>query len=574
MAFEATHLPTADTADEGLLSSLMGLEGEEEAEWSTGEIKDIQRALKKLGLYKLRIDGDLGRGSKTGLGTAFGDDQWRFLDAASVLTHLQGMGGSGTSSDWSKGEIEGVQRELKRLDLYSLRIDGDLGRGSKAGLRTAFGGDQWKSMDLNAVMAHLKDYGSGEGGEDTVAPWSERQIKAIQTELKRLGLYVLRVDGDLGRGTKAGLVEAFGGDQWRELSASDALQKLVGATKPDKGINDNFRYGEMLKDGVLDITLGVGFDENDNHLPVIQGYKDVLTERDFTLDPGKAASLYTQAGRTVENADFGQYYVRENAMEYTPPVGGSPRPIHAVVRLVFSKDGSEGGKAADAFAEGMAESDVAYYGGHGRYGSGPDFDRNMSFELLDDEGKVTQSIDDYHVLQRLMRDEGQAAGRSAWAQFEWRVRKGTLRVNGSNEGNVFLNDVNKHGGEFGSKIMYWNLLQKGGKGAEKQTGKGGPLAEAMTEEEARDYRVLVFNGCRTKDYVKSIRSTPGLDDKGSADVLASTRLLYWRDIANTLAAFLDSIIEQQNKAEVIKAIDDQQLPSSTVKEKGGAFEGF
>jgi hypothetical protein len=386
--------------------------------------------------------------------------------------------------------------------------------------------------------------------------WTGREVGLVQKELARIGLYHLRVDQDLGSGTEAGLVDAFGDDSWRTMSASDVVSRLKAVATP-KSKDKNFHYGQMFKDGLLDITLGVGFDEHDNHLSAINGFQQVLGARGFTVDPGLAAQMYQEAGRSVGPSAFGQFYVKQKVLEYTPPVGGPPRPIHAVVRLVFSRDGSRGGKAAGAFKQGMSQSDVAYYSGHGRYGSGPDFDRNMSFELLDADGNTERAIADYEVLQRELRKEGKPLGRGPWQQFMWRARHDRIKVHGSNEGNVFVNPKNLHGGEFGAKLMYWNLKRQGKEGAELTTGKEGTIDKGLDEPAARDYRVLVFDGCRTRDYVTSVRRTPGLG-RNDADVLATTRTVNWGDEVNTLAVFLDGIIGQTSKKDVVQGMDKQQ----------------
>jgi hypothetical protein len=399
--------------------------------------------------------------------------------------------------------------------------------------------------------------------------WTEEEIRAVQTELKRINLYELRVDGDLGGGSMSGLTEAFGSDRWRVMTGADVLTELQGAAPVDRGAD--IRYGEMFKDGVIDISLGVGFDEGGNHNAAIDGFQQVLGDRGFTVDPGRAAELYLQAGRTVGECDFGQYFVKNDALSYTPPVGGPARSIHAVVRLVFSRDGSQGGEAAGAFSEGLAESDVAYYSGHGRYGSGPDFDRNFSFDLLDESGAVEQHLDDYTVLERTLAAEGRSAGRGAWAQFLWRERNGRIQVNGSNEGNVFINPDNLHGGEFGSRLMYWNLEQSGGAGAVRQTGEGGALEGALADPEARDYHLMVFDGCRTRDYVQSVRGTPGVDQHNT-DILATRRTVNWGDEVRTLATFLDNLIAQSSEADIVAAMDQEQGLDNGGS--GGAYRGY
>jgi hypothetical protein len=47
---------------------------------------------------------------------------------------------------------------------------------------------------------------------------------------------------------------------------------------------------------------------------------------------------------------FGELYVKEDALTYKPPAGDE-RKIHAIVRLVYSIDGSEGKKVANASAQ-------------------------------------------------------------------------------------------------------------------------------------------------------------------------------------------------------------------------------
>jgi hypothetical protein len=401
--------------------------------------------------------------------------------------------------------------------------------------------------------------------------WSKPELMPIQTELKRLGLYSKAIDGIMGNGSRSGLVEAFASESWRTMSAADVLTKLKAAKTPENAGAKKFQYGEMFKDGVLDITLGIGFDEGGAHLDALAAFEGVLGSRGFTVNAGLAASLFAQAGRSVGPADFGMFFCKTAALTYTPPAG-PPRPIHAVVRLLCNQTGEDGGAAAGAFNDGMANSDVAYYSGHGRYGSGPDFDRNMTFELKDARGNVAQTIDDYEVLEHQLATEGKAAGRSAWAQFEFRTKNNTLNVIGANDGNVFLNAENLHTNEFGGKLMYWNL-QRQGSGAPLQTGKTGDLGKANAKSPDHKYNIMVFDGCRTKDYVKSVRSTPGAE-AGTNDILATGRTLNWGDEASTLGTFLDGIIAAQSPATVIGEMDKKQSPSGAGQGWGNAYAGY
>jgi len=403
--------------------------------------------------------------------------------------------------------------------------------------------------------------------------WSKNELINIQNHLARLGLYRIRVDGIFGKGTSAALVEAFGSDEWATLGAATVLERLKAAATPTgDAAKQRYRYGEMARDGLLDFTIGVGFDESGSHFACIDAFTEALEARKFTLDAAAATAMYATAGRSVANAEFGKYFVKKNAMTYKPPAG-TPRTVNAVVRFVDNGDGKSGKQAAEAFAEGMTESDVTFYGGHGRYGSGPDFDRNMTFDLLDADGKVERHVDDYEDLQDILKEEGKKSGRGPWGQFQWRLTRHRILVNGSNEGNIFLNAANQHGGEFGAKMMYWNMLRSGSAGAPVQTGKQGDLAKRAEENPQHRYTLQVFNGCRTQDYVKSLRGTPGMDKRG-ADIIASTRSLYWKDMAATMAAFLDSVLNQQSAEATVKAMDDQQVTNRPAGNAGKGFGNF
>jgi len=412
----------------------------------------------------------------------------------------------------------------------------------------------------------------------TPAPvkWTKNEIQEIQRELIRLGLYRLTADGDLGSGTDIGLVEAFGGDEWRVLSAAVVLMRLKKAKSLSGGKTGEheFRYGEMFKDGLLDMTLGLGFDEKGNQTAALDNFVKEMKNLAFKEDRGLASSLYKKAGRTLDASAFGRFFVLKDALTYTPPAGPT-RKISAVVRLIYSLDASQGKEVATAFKEGMVGSDVAYYSGHGRYGSGPDFDRASEFTLLAKDGKAEQKIKDYDVLETIMENEGKAAGHSAWDQFLWRVNNNRILVIGSTEGNVVLSKEKKHQGEFGGKLMYWIINRPAGKGAPSVAGKGGELANKAMAETERKYRVVVFDGCRSVDYEKSIRVTPGFDVK-SADMLGSERTLEWGDEGPTLAKFLDSIIKMQSAEEIVKNMDAEQHVGTGAQRhvKLGAYRAY
>ena len=424
-------------------------------------------------------------------------------------------------------------------------------------------GRQLIAHELTHVAQQFRD-----GSTVQCAPkeWSRAQIEQIQRELMRLG-FLNGHDGRLGPRTEAALVEVYGGDSWRGSTAPSVLSALKAA-KPPSGTKGEhrLRWGEMFKDGVLDMTLGIGFDEQGSSTHARDSFVADLTGRGFTEKKAgnkDLADLYARVGRTLVADSTSRYFLKPDALTYKPPAG-SGRKISAVVRLVYSLSGSQGKQVSEAFKSGMVESDIAYYSGHGRYGSGPDFDRNYRFKLyiVDSRTKartLDRVIDDYEVLRDELAAEGAAKKPrlGAWQQFEQRVADGTLEVIGSNEGNVYLNKRNPHPSEFGAKLMFWNLARGGGKGATLQTGKTGPLTKAAAARPDKRYRVIVFDGCRSEDYNTSIRATPHFDTQ-SMDEFGSSHELVWGDEGGTLAAFLDTILKMQSAEEIARRLDDQQ----------------
>jgi hypothetical protein len=415
--------------------------------------------------------------------------------------------------------------------------------------------------------------------ETEVPDWDNHQLDSIQRQLRRLGLYHMAIDHRFGRGTEAGLVEAFGGNDWRKEEPDVIIGQLTKVKTPKKGAQHKFRYGELFKDGVLDMTVGLGFTEEmvtmpdgtrvPYYLTLLPQFEHVLVdERGFKKDTALAEAVLKQTGRTLDATAVGEFFVLKNALIYTPPVGG-PRFVHVVVRLLADKSAGPGGDIGAAFEEGMAQSDVAYYTGHGRYGSGPDFDKNFNkFELLDAAGNVTRPYDggDYEVLGHDLGREGKPFGRSDFDQFLWRVKHNRINVFTSDLGNVYLNPKRRER-EFGAKLIYWALERDGKKPI---TGKGGALEAAAAAHPEHKYHVDVFDGCRTRDYETSIHGTAG-QDAGSTDIIQTKRTVGFLAESATFAAFLDSIIGQHSAETVIKDMNNA-LKAKEPHYSGAAFE--
>jgi hypothetical protein len=59
------------------------------------------------------------------------------------------------------------------------------------------------------------------------------------------------------------------------------------------------------------------------------------------------------------------------------------------------------------------------------------------------------------------------------------------------------------------------------------------------------YQLMLFAGCRTRDYLDELRSLPRGKDAGNLDLLLSDDLLYWSDMPATVLATLDAVVAGQ-----------------------------
>ena len=415
---------------------------------------------------------------------------------------------------------------------------------------------------------------------EKIPEWSDEELDTIQRELRRIGLYKMRIDHIFGGGTQSALVEAFGGHDWRTLKPAEIIERLRTAATPAKGKKHEheLRYGEMYQDGILDMTVGLGFTEETvqvgtqqvpYYLMLIPQFEKVLIQdHGFTKDHALAETVLKRAGRDIGKAAVGDFYVLEKALSYTPPAA-DVKTVDAVVRLLASGAGAGGGDVAAAFAEGMVQSDAAYYTGHGRYGSGPDFDRNFErFELLDHDGNITKTYKggDYEEVGFHLAAEGKPHGRSDWDQFLWRVKNDRINVVTADLGNVYVNPQRRER-EFGAKLIYWALDRDG---VSPVTGPAGTLAAGAAAHPEHRYHVDVFDGCRTRDYEKSIHGTSG-QGTGSTDIIQTNRTVGFLAEAATFAAFLNSLIHMQSGEQVIKGMN-QELKQHEEGYEGAAYE--
>lgn len=198
-------------------------------------------------------------------------------------------------------------------------------------------------------------------------------VKKFQEALMAAGFQLPRfgADGDFGNETTTAL-RRF--QQQNSLPATGRLDSktlaALDTARPNSAQDVRFpRYDELFKDGVMNTTIGIGFDEDGAHLGPLHETVRGLTDRGYRqVDPrGMNDDQLRQAGLDPARIDKdGTYFVKAFKHE--------GKDVKAVVRLITPDTPG----AKDRFANAMRDDEVVIYSGHGRYGSGPDFDHKTN----------------------------------------------------------------------------------------------------------------------------------------------------------------------------------------------------
>ena len=342
-------------------------------------------------------------------------------------------------------------------------------------------------------------------GGATLGPNSARvpHVYGVQRALSAMGYDTNGIDGKYGGGTTGavsklqrdknllGAGEQAGTVQARTLAFLDQNAPMHAQVLKKTQIN----YDKLYADKLVEFGLFVGYDEN------IGGhwYQDVtyahgeLESLGFVQDKAAAAKAYEEAGRPMDDG-VGEWWVHE---AFTSHLG---KNIKAVFRLAHADMGPD---VAKEHREALMHSEVTMYSGHGRYGSGPDFDKNYTITV---EGERMSYDELKHYLgEKLGTDHPTGAQKKALLMKLH--AQGVIKVEGHNTGNVVMNDKDVQGG-FGSALMYLAL--------ENNKSDGESSRKRMTADyqaEATDnYKVWMFDGCSTSNYMSSIRRDVSKDD--------------------------------------------------------------
>ena len=176
------------------------------------------------------------------------------------------------------------------------------------------------------------------------------QVKAAQNQLLRAGFSLPRYgsDGHFGKETAAALTRFQSANNLPTTGTltAETLHALENAKSPSPD------YTALFADGLLHAVLAIGYDEAGNHHLEQSKLLTGLHDRGYTE--------VTDLQRGMLALDPKGRYLSKQL-----PNG------HTVIMELITADVDH---AKARFANALRNNELVLYGGHGRYGSGPDFD--------------------------------------------------------------------------------------------------------------------------------------------------------------------------------------------------------
>jgi peptidoglycan hydrolase-like protein with peptidoglycan-binding domain len=210
------------------------------------------------------------------------------------------------------------------------------------------------------------------------------EVKAAQEKLLRAGYELPRfgADSDYGGETTRAVKEFQKDNKMVPTGELDATTMAALDKAPAASPVQFPEYGEMFKDGILQTTIGLGFDEDGNDIGVRRGVVQGLADRGF-----EKLDVKNLSDAQLKEKGFDPAQIDRGATYFTKPFDHEGKEVKALVKLV---DRNTPG-AKDKFADGMKKDDLIIYSGHGRRGSGPDFDHANSADGNYVMGKVNEA---------------------------------------------------------------------------------------------------------------------------------------------------------------------------------------
>ena len=192
-----------------------------------------------------------------------------------------------------------------------------------------------------------------ENDADPAGPEPKPTVKETQNQLLRAGFSLPRygADGLFGKETASAIARFQQKHSLRATGQLDleTLHTLASAKSPSP------EYDALFSDGVLHAVLAVGYDEAGSHEVEQAELLRGLAERGYTW--------VTDDQRPALGLDADGKFLTHTLAE-------GDKAVTVIIELI-TPDSDE---ARARFAQALRRDELVLYGGHGRYGSGPDFD--------------------------------------------------------------------------------------------------------------------------------------------------------------------------------------------------------
>lgn len=315
------------------------------------------------------------------------------------------------------------------------------------------------------------------------------------------------------------------------------------------------KYNELFKDGILDITVGLGFDENEignRGLEYRYGsLKRNLEDRGFKEITSKDQlnEIFSKLGQELpENNSYVSYFYNENAVK------NNDKEVSSLIRVI-KPDQNDGTKPKEAFLLGMNNSDVSIYDGHGRYGTGLDFDKNFDLTLKLADGS-THNFVDYSQLEELLEKKDEKLLKVIFGDntqkiesvkntkpellIKQMIEDGLVETKSINNGNIIFNKNSPRKYEFGGYLL--------DKALNNDTHKI-TYSSQIKSSDAPKYRIWSFMGCRTNDYMNGIKKDKSLSNdlnKKNLDIIATSKVIYTSEAVGNIVAHIDALTNKDN----------------------------
>jgi hypothetical protein len=262
-----------------------------------------------------------------------------------------------------RGQATAQGRALQELDRH---IAANRNRAAAEG-GTRFAGDK----RLEAAAKGGPALRAGETGE---------HIEKVQTALADMGLGNKETmkKGVYDEATMQGVrrFQREAGLTQDGLAGKDTLGALT-ATAPKAGqvSKASADYDKLFADGRVDIGIAVGFDEDGHHGMVETDVRVGLQKQGFKETP--LADIEKMAPADRERLGLTDQRLDKNAAYFLKDDGAGNKD-DAVARMITPAKG--GPAALEGYKQMLRQDELVVYGGHARYGTGPDFDKKSSGE--------------------------------------------------------------------------------------------------------------------------------------------------------------------------------------------------